>query len=144
MEEILKGNPLWPSEDINSAQKYKEGIKIEFDTDVKSGNKTMIIEPSQIIKASPELIEQAKQRKEDLLKPATSLFDTVLDITPKDEAVKLNFSLRNISGESLAFYFSSSQKFDIFVTDNSGMEVYRWSHDKGFATAIINTKLKKR
>jgi len=143
VEEILKGNSLWPSEDINSAQKYKEGIKIEFDTDVKSDNKTIIIEPSQIIKASPDFIEQIKQIKEELLKPAASLFATVLDITPKDEAIKLDFSLCNISGESLAFYFSSSQKFDIFITDNNGMEVYRWSHDKGFATAIINTKLKK-
>ena len=143
VEEILKGNPLWPSEDINSAQKYKEGIKIEFDTDVKSGNKTIIIEPSQIIKASPEFIEQAKQRKKELLKPATGLFDTVLDTTPKDETIKMDFALHNISGETLAFYFSSSQKFYIFITDNNGMEVYRWSHDKGFATAIINTKLKK-
>jgi hypothetical protein len=143
VEEILKGNPLWPSEDINSAQKYKEGIKIEFDTDVKSGNKTIIIEPSQIIKASPEFIEQAKQIKEELLKPATGLFDTVLDTTPKDETIKMDFALHNISGETLAFYFSSSQKFYIFITDNNGMEVYRWSHDKGFATAIINTKLKK-
>ena len=143
VEEILKGNSLWPSEDINSAQKYKEGIKIEFDTDVKSDNKTIIIEPSQIIKASPDFIEQIKQIKEELLKPAASLFATVLDITPKDDAIKLDFSLCNISGESLAFYFSSSQKFDIFITDNNGMEVYRWSHDKDFATAIINTKLKK-
>jgi hypothetical protein len=143
VEEILKRNPLWPSEDINSAQKYKEGNKIEFDAYVKSDNKTIIIEPSQIIKASPDLIEQTRQIKEELLKPATGLFATVLDITPKDEDIKLDFSLRNISGESMEFYFSSSQKFDIFITDNNGMEVYRWSHDKDFATAIINTKLKK-
>lgn len=146
VEKILKGNPLWPSkpsERSSPSEDIKEEIKIRFENKVETDDNTIIIEPSQIIKASPEFIEQAKQRKEELLKPAIGIFNTMLDITPKDDEIKLDFSLHNISGESLAFYFSSSQKFDIFITDNNGMEVYRWSHDKGFATAIIDTKLKK-
>lgn len=88
-------------------------------------------------------INSAQKYKEESREPASGLFSTVLDITAKDDAIKLDFSLNNISGESLAFYFSSSQKFDIFIANRNGEEVYRWSHDKGFLTAIMNVKLKK-
>ncbi len=147
VEEILKGNPLWPSKPSERSSQSEdtqgEKIKIKLDNMVETNDNIIIIEPSQTIKASPELLEQAKQRKEVFLKPAVGIFNTELDITPKDDAIKLDFSLHNISGKSLAFYFSSSQKFDIFITDNNGMEVYRWSCDKDFASVITDTNLKK-
>ena len=41
------------------------------------------------------------------------------------------------------FYFSSSQKFDIFIRDDKGQEVYRWSRGQGFLPYMVDTKLEK-
>ena len=120
----------------------EERVKVEFDTKVKNDDNTIIIKPSQIIKASPELIEQIGQQ-EGAKDPITGLFDTTLDIVQENDSAKFDFSLHNISEEDLKFYFSSGQKFDIFVSDHNGEEVYRWSHDKDFIMAIIPIELKK-
>lgn len=121
----------------------REVIDLRLDNKIESDDFTIIIKPAQIIKASPEFIEQAKQRKEEFLKPATGLLDTTLEITPEGNAIKLDFSLRNMSGESLSFYFSSGQKYDIFIRNHKGGEVYKWSHDKDFLTAIVDMELNK-
>ena len=92
---------------------------------------------------SPEFIEWAKQRGEELKKPLTGLFITEMDVKQENGEVKLDFSLQNDSDEDLEIYFSSGQKFDIFITDQNNQEVYRWSHDKFFTQAIVDITLKK-
>ncbi len=92
---------------------------------------------------SPEFIEWAKQREEELKKPLTGLFITEMDVKQENREVKLDFSLQNDSDEDLEIYFGSGQKFDIFITDQNNQEVYRWSHDKSFTQAIVDITLKK-
>ncbi len=96
-----------------------------------------------IKKTDPEFMERTKQIKEESQKSVTGVFDTEMDIKQEDSGVKLDFSLHNISDKDLALYFRSSQKFDIFITDSNGDEVYRWSHGKGFLMSIIEIELKK-
>ena len=91
----------------------------------------------------PEFIEQVKQRKEELQKPVSGLFDTKLNIKQEDTKVKFIFSIQNISEEDLTFYFSSGQKFDIIITNRSNEGVYRWSQGKGFIAVMIDSELKK-
>ena len=130
------------SSSSNDAQ--KEEIEVEFDSNVKSDGNTIIIEPSQIIKASPELIEQAREWKEEFQKPIAGLFDTELDIKQQDSGVKLVFSLYNISEEDLKLNFDMGREFDFFVANNEGDEVHRWSHGKDiYLPAITKPKLKK-
>ena len=81
--------------------------------------------------------------KEKSQKFVTGIFNTEMDIKQEDSGVKLNFSLYNISDKDLELCFRSSQKFDIFITDYNGKEVYRWSHSKGFLMSIIEIELKK-
>lgn len=146
VEEILKTNPLWPlkpSEKSSSLQDNQKGTEITFNNKVESHVNSVMIKPEQIIEAGPELMEQVKQEKDESIKPASGIFDTTLCTIPEGDAVKLDFSLHNISGQPIEFYFSSSQKYDIFIRNQNDEEVYRWSHDKGFLTAIVNTDLKK-
>ncbi|WP_058486473.1 M56 family metallopeptidase [Defluviitalea phaphyphila] len=89
------------------------------------------------------IIEKINQEDDELNNFATGLFNTVLDITTQEEFAILNFYLQNISDETINFYFNSGQKFDILITDNNGIEVYRWSNDKFFTQAIINVELEK-
>ncbi|MGI6039289.1 MAG: hypothetical protein GX257_07900 [Clostridiales bacterium] len=79
----------------------------------------------KIEKASSEFDEWSKQMKEESQKFVTGLFNTELDIKQEGNGVKLDFFLHNIFGEDLEFYFRSNQKFDIFVINQHGGEVYR-------------------
>ncbi|MCG8482048.1 MAG: BsuPI-related putative proteinase inhibitor [Clostridia bacterium] len=120
-----------------------KGIKVEFDKNIESDSKTIILKPSQTITVSPELMEQLRQGKEVSRKPVKEIFATTLDIAQEDDSVSLDFTFCNISKEDLMFYFSSSQKFDIFIQDSTGQEVYRWSHNYCFLSAIVEAELKK-
>jgi hypothetical protein len=147
VEEILKGNPLWP---INPSERSSlstdirgNETKVKFDYKVEPDDNTIIVKPSQTINAGLKLIEQAGQGNEDFKKPSTGLFDTTLDIVQEDDLVKLNFFLHNISEQDLKIYFGSGQKYDIYIFNQNGEEVYRWSHDKDFISAIIDMDFKK-
>lgn len=134
VEEILENHPLWPD--------YFKEEKVKFEAGV-------IVKPIEIkplpetIKPGPEFIERIKKSKEELQKSETGLFDTQLSIKQEDSRVRLDFSLQNVSGKLLPIYFSSGQKFDIFIKDHKDNEIYTWSHNKGFITAIVKQELKK-
>ena len=38
---------------------------------------------------------------------------------------------------------SNSQGVALLITNQNGEKVYRWSHDKGFLTVIVDAKLRK-
>ncbi|MDD4494656.1 MAG: BsuPI-related putative proteinase inhibitor [Eubacteriales bacterium] len=129
--------------DLILDDKPQKENQIKFETDVKNEEDVIVVKPVQTIKAAPEFMEWAIKEKEESQKLVTGLFETILDITHGDDSVKLDLSLKNISEEDLKFYFSSGQRFDIFITGHEGEEVYRWSHDKCFTMAIIDIDLKK-
>ena len=119
-------------------------IEFEFDKNVESDSKTIVIKPSQIITASPILMEQIRQGKNESQKPVTGLFDTELDIKIEGSGVELIFSLCNISEETQKLNFDLGREFDFFVKNNQDMEVYRWSYGKEiYLPAISHHKLKK-
>jgi len=131
----------------------ENGVRVQFDARVKSkdnvsegygsGDKIMEIEPSRTKKTSAASFNIIVPKDAEAKKACAGLLKTVLDITPADGGLKLDFSLQNIAEQDLSLYFSSSQKFDILVSNRNGEEVYRWSRDKGFAAVIVEAKLKK-
>ncbi len=104
---------------------------------------SIFVRPSETIKVDPELAEKLRKDAETTKQPLTGLFRTTLDILPNDEELKLDFSIENISGEDQEYYSGSSQKYDYFVCDNQGKEIYRWSDKMCFATVITETLHKK-
>lgn len=109
-----------------------KGIQVQFDAQVKSEESIIKIESAQTKKGSSESLNLIVPKEAEAKKPVTGLLKTTLDITPENDALKLDFSLQNIAEQDLSLSFSSSQKFDILITNQNGEEVYRWSHDKAF------------
>jgi hypothetical protein len=56
--------------------------------------------------------------------------------------IKIVFVVTNHGQSSVTLKFSSSQRFDFFIYDISGKEVWRWSHGMGFLQAIGYVHLK--
>ena len=83
--------------------------------------------------------------KEGLQKqqPLTGLFNTTVDAIYVDGRFKIRFSLKNISGEELEVVHGSGQRYDLWVLDEVGEEVFRWSDDKAFTMALIEYELEK-
>ena len=148
VEEILKGNPLWPAKpsERNSSSEDTQGekIKIKFDNKVESDDSTIIIEPSQTIKAGPELLEQARKSDEESKRLLAGLFRTEMDIRQEEDEVLLSISLYNISQEELKLNFDMGCEFDFIVTNSEGEEIYsRFSGDNMRMPAISKHTLKK-
>ncbi len=58
------------------------------------------------------------------------------------EKIKMSIKVTNTSSEAVSSYYSSSQKFDFFVSDKDGAEVWRWSQNKMFLMEVIPFQLK--
>ena len=52
------------------------------------------------------------------------------------ETVRLTLRLANPLAEALTLPFSSGQRYDFVVTNEAGVEVWRWSHDRMFTMAL--------
>jgi hypothetical protein len=57
------------------------------------------------------------------------------------EDLRPELSLQNTLATPVTMVFPSSQKFDFFVADRGGKEVYRWSRDKAFLAVISKVTL---
>lgn len=90
VEEILKGNPLWPSslsdKNTETGETQGKGIVFKFDSYIEQDGSTLSIEPSGTMKPSPELLEEARKNKESK-KIRTGLFSTELDIKQEADTV---------------------------------------------------------
>ena len=92
VEEILKGNPLWPSslsdKNTETGETQGKGIVFKFDSYIEQDGSTLSIEPSGTMKPSPELLEEARKNKEESKKIRTGLFSTELDIKQEADTVR--------------------------------------------------------
>ncbi|XEC96013.1 BsuPI-related putative proteinase inhibitor [Paenibacillus tarimensis] len=86
-----------------------------------------------------------KNEKEMLEKkmPKQEFFETKMKTMRSDGKVHISFSLENISGEDQKIQYGSGQSYDIWVYNDLDEEVYRWSYNKVFTQALIETELKK-
>jgi len=57
------------------------------------------------------------------------------------EELRVELSLQNTLGTSITIVFPSSQRFDFFILNREGKEVYRWSKDKVFLAVISEVTL---
>lgn len=97
------------------------------------------IEP-EIIELTPELMKKWGL-EEEAKEAIQGLFKTTMELEEKEDEVLLNFSFENLSKEEQALYFNSGQKFDIFIHNKAGDEVYHYSEHYGFTQALIDVTL---
>ncbi|MBE0447737.1 MAG: hypothetical protein IBX64_06515 [Actinobacteria bacterium] len=58
------------------------------------------------------------------------------------DKLSLKVSVENVSSESRELSFRSGQKFDIWVKDKSGCEVWRWSYGRMFTQMLETVVIK--
>lgn len=80
-----------------------KGIQVQFDAQVKSEESIIKIEPAQTKKGSSESLNLIAPKEAEAKKPVTGLLKTTLDITPENDALKLDFSLQNIAEQDLSY-----------------------------------------
>jgi hypothetical protein len=111
---------------------------VRFDArvpDGQGGEQPMRVQPIEgQFRLDPETERALRERKE----PQRSLFETALEAEAAEEEVRIRLVLTNVSGEALPVHHSSGQRYDVWVVDENGEEVYRWSADKSFTAASIN------
>lgn len=59
----------------------------------------------------------------------------------RGEAIRLQLLLRNDSEDPLTLTFASSQKYDFWVLDAAGDEVWRWSYSRLFLAVITHVDI---
>jgi len=109
------------------------------------GESEIVIEPvdkSVIYEGEPEKMELRLDPKfekdiSDKKKPVQGLFTSSLETAEADGKIALRFTLKNVSGKDLRVHHGSGQKYDFIVRNERGEEVYRWSYNKAFTTALI-------
>ncbi|WP_246938637.1 BsuPI-related putative proteinase inhibitor [Bacillus pinisoli] len=86
----------------------------------------------------------ADEESKETTSPSIDLadIDLGLDIKPTKENVGFTMNFKNNADEPVEFTFSSGQKFEVVVKDQSGQEVYRFSKGKMFTMALEMLKLK--
>jgi hypothetical protein len=94
-------------------------------------------------KIDPKIGEELLRKKMEQIKPIQGLFETSLETVKADDKISIDFVLKNISGKALQLKYGSGQQFDIWVYNEQNEEVYRWSNDKAFTQALIETELSK-
>jgi len=50
--------------------------------------------------------------------------------------VPISLRIKNLGDSPVGLFFTSGQKFDIFIRDASGREIWRWSKGKAFTMAL--------
>jgi hypothetical protein len=75
-------------------------------------------------------------RSNDLQEGLSAKFSTNKAEYGQGEAIQLQLLLRNDSEDPLTLTFASSQKYDFWVLDSGGNEVWRWSASRVFLAVI--------
>lgn len=91
------------------------------------------------INLDPKLEKEILGKK----KPLQGLFETRMETIKADDKLSIDFSLKNISGKNLQISYGSGQQFDIWINNVQNKEIYRWSFDKAFTQALIETDFGK-
>lgn len=60
---------------------------------------------------------------------------------PPIKTTRVGMTIENHSREVLSYDFSSSQKFDIYIYDERGNLVSKWSRGKGFLTVVTHVEI---
>jgi len=131
--------------DNNIQIRFTESVADKNEKSERDGSGMNIreINPAQKRTIAVSLLHLNIPEGTQVKKPAPDLLKTVLELATTDGGYKLDFYLQNIAQQDLFLYFGSGQMFDILVVNQKGEEVYRWSSNKCFTTAIVNVELKK-
>jgi len=52
------------------------------------------------------------------------------------ELIVMTLRIFNYTKEDIAFYFTTSQRYDFIIEDEKGNEIWRWSEDKMFTMVL--------
>jgi hypothetical protein len=82
------------------------------------------------------------EEKEGEVKVEIDELELMVDVNVLRNQAEFIITLINNSSETKKLEFSSSQKYEIIVTDQNNQEVYRYSDGKMFAQALESTIIK--
>ncbi|GAB6087546.1 BsuPI-related putative proteinase inhibitor [Alkaliphilus crotonatoxidans] len=126
---------------VSPGMEQERKITPVFDESIKVDDQAIALEPARTVELTPELMEkwglEGKKAKEAI----QGFFKTTMELEEENEVIKINFFFENISCEEQQLYFSSGQKFDIFIHNEAGNEVYRYSKHYAFTQALIDVTL---
>jgi len=78
-------------------------------------------------------------RLKEILKEFNETVQVNPSVETSEEGMKLKLMIVNNSDKNVTINHSSGQKFDFVLLDSDRKEIYRWSGDKGFITALTET-----
>ena len=52
------------------------------------------------------------------------------------DSIEVTLTLSNASDSTIALRFSSAQRYDFLLRDSAGVEIWRWSDERGFAQML--------
>jgi hypothetical protein len=82
------------------------------------------------------------EEKDGEVKVEIDELELMVDVNVLRNQAEFIITLINNSSETKKLEFSSSQKYEIIVTDQNNQEVYRYSEGKMFAQALESTSIK--
>lgn len=62
-------------------------------------------------------------------------------VTVNEDSIDMTISIKNNTKKDLIINHNSGQKFDFLLMDAEGTDLYRWSADKDFITALTSTEI---
>ncbi len=80
-------------------------------------------------------------KSNDLPQGLSAKFSTNKAEYGQGEAIHLQLLLRNESGDPMTLTFASSQKYDFWVRNANGGEVWRWSDSRVFLAVITHVDI---
>lgn len=80
-------------------------------------------------------------KSDDLPEGLSANFSTNKAEYGQGEAIRLQLRLRNDNEDPLTLTFASSQKYDFWVLDPAGNEVWRWSASRVFLAVITHVDI---
>lgn len=83
------------------------------------------------------------EEKEGEVKVESGELELLIDVNVLSNQAEFIITLINNSSKTKRLEFSSSQKYEIIVTDQNNHEVYRYSEGKMFAQALESTLIKQ-
>lgn len=128
----------------NLEKKKDIGLKTELDDIIIEGSKKNEIEDIVGIEidSSNLNINYSNAKVVNNYLVANNL-ETLLITSYDGELCKLTFEILNKYSNDIILTYSSGQLYDFIVFDDNNDEIYRWSSDKSFITAIIDKTIKK-
>lgn len=127
---------------VSPGMEQERKITPVFDESIKVDDQAIALEPARTVELTPELMKKWGLEDKRSQAVTQSIFQTTMETEKGEEGILLSFAFKNVSGEEQQLYFSSGQKFDIFIHNGAGEEIYRFSKHYGFTMALIDVTLK--